>query len=723
MTESLFSPYWYRVAGLRPRLAGTVSISRQNFRDEQWYVLASRSTGRQFRVNALGYQFVGRLDGRLTVQQIWDQLVRELGNDAPSQHEVLHMLSELTAASMASTEQSLDLANVFDHAERRRAGRRGSLLSLKVPLFDPTRLLDAVLPAVQPLFSRTAFLLWLLAVIAALVTAGMHFSELRSYGARHLLTPANLAIMWFCYPLIKAAHEMAHGLAVRHWGGEVHETGATLFLFIPVPYVDASAASAFPEKSRRILVSAMGIMVETAIAAAALALWLAASDSLLREAAFACLLIGGVSTLLVNANPLMRFDGYHVLTDWLELPGLATRSEAALRHLGERWLLGNHHLPPPAGTEGHRLLLVSYGLASWVYRILLFVGMLAWISAKNALAGLALAVFLLWKYLAQPALKLVRHVWTAPRLEACRTRAIAGLVVIVGGLVLLLGVVPMPYTTLTQGVVWVPPEAQVRNETEGFVEQVLVSDGQQVSSGQPLVVLVNPDLDAAIAQMQARIDEQQAVFQASLLGQPALAVASQEAIDKLGADLAELQRRRNGLTLRAPRAGKLALPDGEDLPGSFFPRGSNIAHVIAPADMTVRAVMRQQDVDLLQKGVRAIEVRLSEARGHSLPAQLLAQTPAATFLLPSPALGDRGGGPVITDPADGEGTRALESFFVLDLRVPGSGLERIGSRAWVRIEYERAPLARQWLRSLRQVFVKQFGARGAAMLGTDLDLP
>lgn len=720
MAESLFSPYWYRAAQLHPRLVSSADVRRQTFRGEQWYVVSSATGGRQFRVNNLGYQIVGRLDGRQSVQEIWDSLVRQLGTEAPSQHEVLSILSELTAAGMVQSEYSTDLGGIFDAAERRRKTKNQlNPLALKVPLFDPTQLLDALEPIVSKFFKRWVLWLWLFSVCAGLIVATMNWPELSNYASINSLTARNLLLMWLIYPIIKFIHELAHAGAVRFWQGEVREVGVTLFLLVPVPYVDASAASSFTNKHQRMLVSAMGVIAETSIALIALGVWLAVDEGWVRNIAFACMLIGGMSTVLVNANPLMRYDGYYVLTDWLELPGLATRADAWLRYLGERYLLGNASLTPPSGSAHQRTWLFCYGVAALFYRLTLYASMILWLLSKQVLLGVALALWMSWRYAIAPTISVTKLVWSGQRLSTHRVRALCGFAIAASVLIAAVFIVPMPYTTQADGVVWVPDDAVVRNETEGFVEEVFVQDDATVKAGQPLLRLANRELQSEREQLATRVTSTSIAFNAALMEQPGLAVALQDEMQKLGERMADLDDKLAQLVIVSPVAGRLALPRSQDLPGRFLPRGSVLAHVVSPDKVVVRAVLHQTDVDKLRRRPEHINVRMAEDRLHPYSAFIGGKgAPAASFQLPSIVLGDRAGGSIVTDPADQEGLRTLESFFVLDLDIADARLQRVGSRAWIRFEHQREPLYVQWSRRIRQLLVKQLGAGS-----TDLPTP
>ncbi len=193
-----------------------------------------------------------------------------------------------------------------------------------------------------------------------------------------------LLILWLAYPLIKVLHELAHAFAVKVFGGEVHEVGLTLLMLTPVPYVNASASIAFAQKRQRIAVAAAGIAVEVVLATAALGLWMALEPGLIKDIAFAVVLIGGVSTLLVNGNPLLRFDGYHMLCDALELPHLAQRSQRYWLYLLKRGLLGVQGTRFDGHARGALPWLLAHAPLSWLYRAALLTLLSVWLATQAA---------------------------------------------------------------------------------------------------------------------------------------------------------------------------------------------------------------------------------------------------------------------------------------------------------------------------------------------------
>ena len=169
---------------------------------------------------------------------------------------------------------------------------------------------------------------------------------------------------------------------MKVWGGEVREVGLMMLVLFPVPYVDASAASAFPSKWRRAVVAGAGIMAELAIAAAAILVWAAAEPGLVRAAAFNAALIGGVSTLLFNGNPLLRFDGYYVFADLVEIPNLAQRANRQVFHLIKRHAFGLSESASAVTARGEAPWLVIYSVAAFIYRFFIVLGIALFIAGN-----------------------------------------------------------------------------------------------------------------------------------------------------------------------------------------------------------------------------------------------------------------------------------------------------------------------------------------------------
>jgi putative peptide zinc metalloprotease protein len=736
-----FSDQWYRVATLHPRLLGHVRMLRHSYRGDIWHVLHDPVTGRQHRINPVAWALVARLDGQQSLRQIWDTVVAEQGSQAPTQPEVLALLGQLHQNALIASENAPDLKGLFSEHERR--SRREKLagknpLSWRVSLGNPTVWLTHSDGLGRLLFSTPAAWLWLALVAWALVAAGMHAPALQTYAARHLGSPLQLVLLWLAYPLIKALHEAAHAMAVRRWGGDVSEMGITLMLLVPVPYVDASAANAFTDRRHRVLVSLAGMAVEAALAALALALWLVAADGVVREAAFAVMLIGGVSTLLFNGNPLVRMDAYHALADWLESPGLAQRSSAYWMYLARRWLLGLSQTQAPTVALREKRWLLSYGAAAALYQWLLALWIVSWLLAQSLVLGVLVLAWFVATMVVWPAVRVWRWARSAAELAQHRNRALGAGAALALAPLLLLTLLPLPAYTRAQGVVWLPDLAVARVQTDGFVDRVLAQDGAWVEPGTPLLLLSDPTLQADEQALLARWRGTQAAQLVALRGQTAQVNALAQQLTQLRADAEQMDQRRAQLTLRAGAAGRLALARAADLPGAWLARGTVVAHVLPAQGAQVRVVVPQDDIARLQptapatarlrqptgpgaaaprvldaqpdQAVQAVEVRLAHQLGQTQVARVLSQTPAAGHELPSAILGDSANGPFAIDPTDSKHQRTLEPVFTLDLDLPQARSAQPGTRAWVRFDHGAQPLAWQWLYRVRQLFIGRLTA-------------
>jgi len=322
----MFSKQWFRVAKLQPKTRINVSTNRHYYRGETWYVLSSKTNQRHLRIDANAFYLFSLFDGERTVDEVWEAGLAALGDDAPSQDELLSLLSELFDSTFLDFQKQSDADQLFDNLKRKRGkeakSRYWNPLFLRFALFDPDRLSAKLLPAVSWLFTRPALYLWLTLCLISVLFASIAWRDISYALSTDLASPSNLIILWFVFPIMKLLHELGHSLAVKRWGGEVHEFGVALLVLLPVPYVDASDSAGFANKYRRMAVAAAGIVVESTLACIALFVWLAVEPGLVNDIAFNVMLTGSVSCLLFNGNPLLKFDSYYVLSDGTELrPG------------------------------------------------------------------------------------------------------------------------------------------------------------------------------------------------------------------------------------------------------------------------------------------------------------------------------------------------------------------------------------------------------------------
>jgi len=517
--------------------------------------------------------------------------------------------------------------------------------------------------------------------------------------------------------------------------------GIMLLVFMPLPYVDASSAWAFRSKWHRVVVGAAGMFWELAIAAVAAIVWASVGPGVVQALAYNCMFIASVTTLLFNGNPLLRYDGYYILSDLLEIPNLAQRSKSYLYYLVKRYIWRVRNPRNPANTAGERAWFVFYGIASTIYRVFILIMILLFLSDRlpeqlKIIATIAAAVSgLIW--LCAPIFKFIKYLAISGELARVRGRAVLSTLVVVIGIAMLVGVWRIPDRVRTQGVVKPLGLAFVHVRTDGYINNFLPS-GTPVAEGRDALVNAPPaspearpafleglngqltatlaSLKTEHAQLRTRwrwaMDEKSYSIAQSLAGQIAVKA---EQIERITKDL-------DHLTVRAPIPGVWISPDVDRLKGSFLKRGQQIGLVadLRPANLIVLAVASQEigaPLQELYKNGQSIPVEM-RVRGRPtvvFSGEIRKMPESGQETLPSAALGHAAGGPVVTRTDDKRGLTAAESFFKIPITPHLGGTEdparAIGllpdQRIVVRFEMPPKPLAVQLWRKLLQLLQKK----------------
>src|SRR5271154_3905685 len=376
-----FSESWYRVAELKPKLRAGAQVSRQYYRGDRWYVVRDPAGNQFHRLSDAAYRFVGLLDGRRTVEQAWDLVGGQLADDAPTQPEVIQVLSQLYAANLLETNITPDAMVLLRRhkklVQQKMQNRLMNVLFPRIRLWDPDRFLCRWMPVARMIFSKVGAMVWLIVVGLALATVLPQWDQLKAAATNSLDFQhnfENLFLLYGTFVVIKAIHELGHAFACRRFGGECHELGIMLLVLVPTPYVDASTAWSFPSKWERVFVGAAGMIVELFVASLCAFVWAstnAAAYPLIKQLSYNAMFVASVSTIIFNANPLLRYDGYYILSDLLEIPNLRQKSTGYALGLIKRHIsrLKLQNPPPPVGQ---RFWLFAYAVASSIYRV--FIG-------------------------------------------------------------------------------------------------------------------------------------------------------------------------------------------------------------------------------------------------------------------------------------------------------------------------------------------------------------
>jgi len=655
---------------VRVRLRPNLLMSRQCQAGQTCYVVKDPVSLAYFRLDDRQHFLIGLMDGVRTLEDIRQEYQRQFRPQSLSLEETEHFTSLLLNSGLAQNESSTAGAQLFERSQKQRRALRLdailNFLNIKVPLFDPDRLLGRLLPWVRWAFSPGFVVLGLGLMLAALGLLVTHWAEFlaRLPGMYEWLHWQNLLCLWLVLGTVKVLHELGHGLCCKAMGGEVHEMGLQLLFFFPALYCDVSDSWMLDRKSRRIAISLAGIFVELMIAASATFVWWATDpESVAHTLALALMIVCSVSTICFNANPLMRFDGYYVLSDWLEVPNLSAQASRVVQAGMLRWL--GIDVPPEVSPVATRKgLLALYAVAAYVYRWVVLAGLfcilygfleprkLAVLWFTLALGGLA--VFLGW-----PVFRLARAIQQQGRFPDVKPARLWLSMAILATIALVVWIVPLPFKVQGVALLQVEPDQVQRvglTELGGFLKELLVEDGQQVHAGDVLGILANPDLE-----IKLRINEADQALRLQqknvLLAQPANSVAAESQVAEglqqaefdvaaLAQEHALLREQQARLILRAPCGGTvLGLCAREDK-GKWLERGTELCRIGNVQALRAVLLVPPEDQELVGPGTRAW-VRVHGGGSGRLPGIVTEIAQVEAKSIPAP-LSSRTGGEVAT---------------------------------------------------------------------------
>lgn len=719
-----FHESWYRVADLRPRLLSGVKVYRQYFRGQLWYVLENPSSSQYSRLSEEAYRFVGLLDGRRTVSEVWNICNEQLGDRAPTQPEVIQLLGQLYAMNLLYVDLPPDTASLFNRYHKRVKREVLSyftnILFIRIPLYDPDLLLERWVGIVGSLYSWVGLSLWFLLLATGLYFVIGNFNEL-VYQARDVLAPSNLILLYLTMVAVKICHEFSHAFACKRFGllnrnsGQVHTMGVMFLVFFPLPYVDVSSVWAFRNKWHRAIVGMAGVIAEIAVASIAAIIWARTSTGTLHIIAYNVIFVASVSTLLFNGNPLLRYDAYYVLSDLLEIPNLGQRSQGYLYHLVKRYFWGLKKLNSPAYSLGERIWFVLYGTASAAYRLFISIRILLFLNRRLpeelfiVVPMFAFAAIIGWVLI--PLGRFLKYLATGPELARKRLRAVTSTAGVLCAAIVLLGLVRVPDYWRVEGVVEPSRFAIVHAETDGFVTDFLPSESKVFPGGSPLIKAANPQLDSDRKslgaerrglEVQKRINELKEVAAGQIL---------QEQIQALGEKIARVESQLACLNLATPFEGTWVAPDIERTKDVYLQRGQRIGFVGSLDDVIVRATAGQNVAAMvIEQADRQVEMRVKGRPQAKLFGNIEKVFPAGQDLLPSGALGYAAGGSMPTLSRDPNDIRVAERFFEIRIKPTSDKSVNLltGQRVVVRIRMVPKPLLLQWWQSARQLFQRRF---------------
>lgn len=676
---------------VRLRVRPDLHLFEQKYEGKTFHVVKDPVCLRYYRFNRQEFFVFQLFDGRHTMEEVQEAFEEEFKPMRLEPQDLEGFARQLVTAGLVQNEQPGAARHLFERRAKQRRTRRlatvTNILYLKIPVFDPDRLLAWMYRYLWWVFTTWFFAASVGLMLAAVFHVALHFNTFQAKlpAYQEFFTWNSVLYMWISLGVVKVIHEFGHGLSCKAFGGECHEMGVLLMCLSPALYANVTDAWTLADKWKRIIISFAGIYVELVIASVATFVWwYTPAYPTANNIALSIMVLCSVSTVMFNANPLMRFDGYYILADWLEVPNLREKANRFLNNLFLSKCLGVEVPPEPYMAPGRKWLFVVYAVASWVYRWVVTFSILWFLSdflgpklkiLSQMLAVMSLASLFIW-----PAYRVVKNVSQRGRLPDMKAARVYVTLFVFASLLLAFFFLPLPVSRVHEtGLVAVDPDALegvMLSEPAQMVSLADVGPGQRVRRGQSLALFKSQALEVELAHAQAVQAEQHSLAnhlnatatKARSNGDAAAAERflaeyqrARVKAETADADVARLlERRRRVREMRAPRDGVLITAPKRDEVGKLFDKGySETTPVFAvgdPGRLVVKVpvtppnfrVLRDDiagrgelDVSIYAKGRSD---RVFHGKVRRLPAQNAATVPLA--------LTQRGGGPLAVKPSE-----------------------------------------------------------------------
>jgi putative peptide zinc metalloprotease protein len=508
--DPTFIPTAERRKQVKLRTRADLVITEQRYEGRLCRVVKDPVSLKYYRFNTQEYYVFERLNGKHTLEEIRKEFEKRFAPDRLTLEDLEVFARQLVTAGLVQHESPNAGKQLFDKRRKQRRTKRlatlTNILYIKIPVFDPDRLLNRMIPYLRWIFTKT-FLWFSFALMAA---AGLFvlfhyktfYEKLPAY--EEFFAFHTLLYMWIALGGVKIIHEFGHGLSCKAFGGESHEMGFLFMCFSPALYCNVTDSWTVADKWKRIIISFAGIWVELIIAAVATFVWWYTPHwPFVNNVAMCLMVLCSVSTFVFNANPLMRFDGYYILADWLEVPNLREKSNRFLSHLFQEKCLGIEVQPEAYMAPNRKVLFVLYAITSFLYRwfitisILLFLA--SWLkpykleSLSVMLALGAVASMVYW-----PTYRLVKSIRQRGRLPDMKRKRVIATSVVIGLILLAFFALPLPVTRVREiGLVQISDGNRefVQVQESGILTEVYVHDGQEVTRGQDLGRVRSPQFE------------------------------------------------------------------------------------------------------------------------------------------------------------------------------------------------------------------------------------
>ncbi len=661
------------LANLRLVLRGGLRFEAQVHGDETCFVIHDETTSDYFQIGVPEYALISLLDGKTSLHQAVEEVAGRLAGDALTIRDAIRIAQWLVESGLATAvdEHGVRFHDADSWLKRSDSQAQQNVVAslnplfLKIPLFNPQPLISAIAPWAGWLCSKTFAAVWLGVVLVAITLMLNRSTEILE-STRQVFSPDAWAWLLGTLVALKLIHEFAHGLFCHRLGGQIRQAGIVLILLIPMPFVDVTSCWGFASRWKRIAVAAAGMYAEIFVAAVAAIMWSQSSDLVLKFHLFNVMLLGSITTVLFNANFLMRFDGYYILSDVVGIPNLYQKGQQFINGLGGCWLLGDREpAPNEGGSLQQRTIIRSYGVAALVWRVLICISLTILATALFYGFGIALAIVAVAMWIGAPLYRMVAR-WKDPAVETRISKHWISFVTVPTATAcgLTAFFLPWPIQVSAPAIVEFDAAATVRADAAGFVTAVYVQNDQHVESGDVLMRLENRELTSRLQSLE--LEHKKSLIRSRSFHRDqdiAAYQAENAARDAIADQIDQLQQKLQSLTVVATTSGMVFSQDLRALRGQFVSAGSPILKIISAKQKRLRLSIGQDEYEPFSQQVSQSITFLPTHSVHSYNGVLKRVEPTASQSI-DPRFGSHAQGPLSVKPivSRSSGTREIHSY-------------------------------------------------------------
>jgi putative peptide zinc metalloprotease protein len=644
-----------------------------------------------YRFQPEQYKILNLLNGERSLEQIRDEFHREFPTVRLTLEEVQNLITDLHRTGLVySNRQGQGTALIKQKREKQKEKLKAAIrniLYIRLPGWDPERTLKVIYPFFRWMYTPFGVFLAVAMFLAATTLLTVQFQEFHSRlpGFQQFFAGPNLAYLWVVLGCAKIIHEFGHGLTCKHFRGECHEMGMMFLVLSPCLYCDVSDSWLLRNKWARIMIGAAGMYIEIVLSSLAVFGWWFSQPGLFHNLCLNLFFVSTITTVIFNANPLMRYDGYYMMADLLEIPNLRPKADRLVRETFAWWCLGIESRPDPFMPQTGKHWFILFAISAWIYRWVVMFAILMFFYTflkpyELQSIGIAIAVLSVVSMFGAMGWNVYRII-SAPRLQPMSYTKITVSLIVLGLLIGAALSVPLPLHAQA-GLVIEPFKVQnVYTQTPGRLIEQVVKPGQRVRKGDVLAELEN--IEKLQQYKQLKVDlavQEQELKTVRALNDSTRVQLAEEKLQSLTGQVKDYELQLDRLTILSPTDGVVVDPQRVPEPkhdpsrnqlnkwfgspleprnlGSFIEPRTHLCSIAPNDDFQAIVLVDQRDRNELEIG-REVKIKLDHFPDKMYRAKVIEISDREVLYAP-PALSNKYGGDLATE-SDKEGRERLQS--------------------------------------------------------------